>query len=181
MRSTLFLTLSASVLLISCSTTKYVDREKSVVDSSATEQNKLLQITLAQTIEQYEKQLRDSSGVRIEYATDTVTIAGQTVYLPGKVRIDKTGAIEAEGRLSSVQVSNSRLQQEKNILRHTVDSLTLAVATKKVEVHTKTVTVEKKVKRGWPWLWFVIGLVAGWVARLYYPRTLRFIKNIRWK
>lgn len=159
------------IVLASCTTTKYIDRYHSVKDSTAEKQNELLQQTLHETIENYERQLKDSSGVRIEYFTDTVT-------LPGKVTIDKTGAIQAEGRLKSVQVSATRLQAENGQLMKRVDGLAIELEKEKHNVKTEVKTITKDIKRSFPWWWIVVGVVIGWVARYYWPKIIFYARQI---
>jgi hypothetical protein len=156
--------------LASCSTVKYVDRVRTVTDSTALIQNEGLQRTLQETIANYEKQLQDSSGVRVEFITDTM-------QLPGTVTIDRSGTLSVQGRIKSVQLSNTQLLRERGELSRMVDSLTAVKQKTEVRVETKTVTVEKKVKRGWPFWWLIIGLIAGWIARGYWPRVRLLFKN----
>lgn len=154
--------------LASCSTVKYVDRVRTVTDSSVIQQNEQLQKLYATTVARYEKQLQDSSGVRVEFITDTM-------QLPGTVIIDRAGVLQAQGRIKSVQLSNTQLLRERGELSRMVDSLTAVKQKTEVRVETKTVTVEKKVKRGWPWLWLVLGIVAGWIARGHWPRVRKWV------
>lgn len=158
------------IFFSSCTTTKYIDRYHSVKDSTAERQNELLQQTLHETIENYEKQLKDSSGVRIEYFTDTVT-------LPARITIDRTGAIQAEGRLKSVQVSATRLQAENGQLMKRVDSLAVELEKEKATVKREVKTVTKNIKRSFPWWWIVVGVVIGWVGRRWLPMVWIYIKT----
>ncbi len=138
--------------LLSCRTVKATERLEVRYDSTAIRRVETLERTLRQVEQERDALKLDSSGVRIEF--DTLTVS--------EVVIDSSGVVRATGALRSVQVSNTRLQRENERLKQRLDSIRSIVVHDTVTVAGSVVYTERTVKRTlipW-WVWVVIaGLV----------------------
>lgn len=159
------------LLLTSCGTTKTVYKENVRTDSTALHELELAKRTI-ETQEQLYQQLKaDSQAVFIQYAD------ADTIYV-NKVSIDRSGAIQAEGRLRSVSITNSSLLTALSRSQRTIDSFSHLQRRDSIVYRAQTVVKYKEVKRrNWWWLWFLAGFVAGWLGRGYWPELRQTIKQ----
>lgn len=157
------------VLAASCKVTKYIDREKIVVDSSVIEQNKTLQRTLKETIEKYEKEREtwESTGVVFETDCDTsLRTITKIVYDNGKLQ-------SIEGRVKSLNIDLVERTTELYDAHRQIDSMAFELERKEIALSKKQETIIKTVEKtsrpGWIWWLLLIGAVAGWFIRGYMP------------
>lgn len=153
----------ALVLLASCRSTRVIERVQVKYDSTAIRNEQALQKELQATTERYEQMLADSSGTEVVFLKDTVVMPGRVEYYP-------------DGRLKSVE---GQLQSVKQTLKKSETQLyeyadTIATLREQLKQATTSVRVEerivnKEVKR-YPWWPMLLALVAGWMARRYWPR-----------
>lgn len=163
-----------------CKTTKYVERTKTVYDSTAIFQNQVLKQTISDQKQYYEELIKDSTGVRIEYIDnecDTVT------KIVSKVVINNDGKIEAEGKLKTVQISATKQAQFLSELQHKYDSAVLSNENRKVEVKTVIKKVEKSVERRVYPFWLIgLVIIGTWILcthRYKIPYFSTIIKFLR--
>lgn len=184
-----------AVFVVSCRSSKSVQTSLVKTDSSAyhevqrltkvntllEEQNENLQHTLKETIENYEKQITDSSAVRIEYnEPDTAHLKNKVEFLNGQLQ-------SASGNLKSVSVTNKSLQKEISTRQQTIDSLMNSLITIKkndsaIQKQTERQSIEltkaeksknKDIKTGipfWFWIIFCAGIAATWYVRGKWPK-----------
>lgn len=159
--------------LQSCKTVKYIDRVKTVVDSSVIEQNLGLQRALQETIETYEKEKEqwNSTGVVFDTKCDTV--------YKTRIEFDNGKLKNIEGNVKSLNQSLFEKQSELYDAYRLIDSLSFEAEKKDTRVVKETVTITKNVKTKvmvwWPWL--VVGLIAGLILEsrfkiLYHLKTI---------
>lgn len=145
------------LLLASCTTTKYIDREKVVVDSSVVEQNEALQRTLHETIERHEKEKEqwENTGILFESKSylDSVKWSNS---IPAKIVFENGKLKSIEGNVRSLNQNLYAKSSELSEARETIDSMKAALAKKETNLERTTVTVTKKIKtRFFPW-WLLI-------------------------
>lgn len=165
------------VLLASCRSTRTVQKETIIRDSTAIREVATLKRVIKDTVANYERQLSQLSetGVVFETRTDTVRI-------PGKIEYYDNGRIKSvEGALKSV---NQRLQEEvaeKYNYAATIDSLMQVNDSLATNVRVETKTVEKQVKRGgFPWFWVILTAVVTLVVRWkLWPYIVKLYKHLR--
>lgn len=161
------------LFLASCSTTKTVFKERIITDSVALHELELAKRTI-ETQERLNQELKaDSQAVFIQYAD------ADTIYV-NKVSIDRSGAIQAEGRLRSVSITNSSLLTALSRSQRTIDSFSHLQRRDSIVYRTQTKIVYREVKRrNWWWLWLALGLIAGWAARHNWPRVRTWVGTIK--
>jgi hypothetical protein len=149
-------------LFASCKVTKYVDREKIIVDSSVVHQYNLLQKEYQQTIERYEKEREtwEKTGVVFDTDCDTVTnTVTKIIYDNGKLK-------SIEGRVKTLNIDLTERTEELYDAHRTIDELSTENERLQVELNKKQTTVIKEVQRKvtpwWIWLLFLGGLVTEW-------------------
>lgn len=152
--------------LTSCTTSRSVAKNNITVDSLVYQQNENLQRTLQETIANYEKQLRDSNAVVIEFdtlrTTDTVT---RVIFKDGKVE-------RIQGPVKYIRITDTHAEDVRDSLYTTTLIMQDSINTLKAEKHVEIKTVEKVVKR-FPLWWLLVAAVIGWIGRGYWP-ALRF-------
>jgi hypothetical protein len=104
----------------------------------------------------------------------TGSVLFDTVFMPGDTIINtvtvKDGTIEARGRIKKVFVTSDKLTQERDYWHSRYDSLAAHKDTTAARVIIKTEFKDRYVKRGFPWLWFFIGMASGGVAMYFLNR-----------
>ena len=101
----------------------------------------------------------------LKYGCDTGYVAGLRSKLDStqsKFERAADGSVKVEGRLASITLSKQRIEDSLHERNAEVIRLKTELAVAKSQVRTEIKTVEKEVKRGWPWwIWFTIGLIGG--------------------
>lgn len=165
-----------AILLLSffsCKTTKYIDRVKVVTDSTVIQQNEGLKKVLTETIEQYEKDKENWEKTGILFDTirlsDTVTV-NKVVFDNGKIK-------SAEGRIKAVNVELWEKSTELLDAHSTIDSLSIELERKEIQLSKKQETVIKEVTRKiYPWWLFLLACILGMILE-YRFRIISFIKS----
>jgi hypothetical protein len=160
------------LLFASCKTIKYVDRVRTVTDSTVIEQNEGLQRTLAETIERYESQIESINKTGIIFDTvyrDTGSITRVTFFDNGKIK-------SAEGRIKSISVDLKDRETALLDAHSTIDSLAIEIERKDAQLSKQVTTVTKEVKRTvYPWWIFIICLIAGLLIEWKYKILKRIL------
>lgn len=146
-----------AIVLFSCKTTKYIDREVIKTDSSAMIQNEGLQRTLQETIEHYEAE-RESwlkTGVLFDtlYRSDTIIV--------NKVTFDNGRIKTVEGRIIAVNADLHERTAELLDAHATIDDLTTKLEKMETELSKKQTVITKEVKRSVPWWAYLLCGIAG--------------------
>jgi hypothetical protein len=161
------------ILAASCKVTKYVEREKIVVDSSVVIQNEGLQRTLQETIENYEREREQWEKTGVVFETTPCPEDSLKLSPPTKIKFNDKGKIKSieSSKIKSIDQSRFQSEVEKSELQNRVDSLRMALEHKEIALSktATTVTKEKKSKPAWPWWLAVVGAVIGWIGRGYWP------------
>lgn len=139
------------LFLFGCTTTKYIDREKVVVDSSVVEQNETLQKTLHETIEKHQQEKEQWENTGVTFYRDTVT---KIVFEKGKVKY-------IEGPVKALNQSKYEKDFDLREARTTIDSMKSALAKKETKLLKQTVTIKKNIKtKFFPgWAYFLIPVI----------------------
>lgn len=158
------------LLLASCTTTKYIDREKVVVDSSVVEQNEALQRTLHETIERHEKEkeqwentgitfyenyeggrptksmVLDSNKVMPDSAIIRVFTGGPTTATDRKLEPypwPKTRIILEDGKLKSIEGPVKSFNQNKYAKSSELSEARTTIDSMKAALAKKETNLEK--------------------------------------
>lgn len=159
-------------LFTSCKVTKYVDREKIVVDSSVVHQYNLLQKEYQQTIERYEKEkeMREKTGIVFETPCpgDSLKLSPPT---PTVIKYYDNGKLKSiEGRVKTLNIDLAERTEELYDAHQTIDELSTENERLQAELNKKQTTVIKEVQRKvtlwWIWLLFLGGMVVEWRLKL---------------
>lgn len=157
------------LLLASCTTTKYIDREKVVVDSSVVEQNEALQRTLHETIENHQQEKQQWENTGVTFYRDTVT---KIVFEKGKVKY-------IEGPVKALNQSLYEKSSELSQARETIDSMKAALAKKETNLEKTTVTVTKRIKtRFFPW-WLLILIPVVLLIGSFAENRFKYIRHFQ--
>lgn len=163
-----------TALLFGCKTTRYIDREKIVIDSSLVQQNEGLQQTLIETIERYEKEREAwlTTGVLFD------TVYKDTGRVVNKVTFDNGRIKTIEGRIFAVNQDLHEKTAELLDAHATIDDLSMKLERTEAELSKKVTTVTRDVEKTYlPWWLYIILFVAGWIARgLLWPKILNWIR-----
>lgn len=182
--------LACLAYISSCSTTKEVVKTvtNTVTDSTAVHQRDSLHKVVASERLKHEEEIKtikstgivfsDCDTVIIDSSCNVDSIMAVLKATRNKVKILADGSIEAEGRIRSAYSNNESLRQYNFELEQKVTELSqvkdsLAVELEKV---TAVKVTTKDVKRGFPWLWFLVGLALGLAAGHVATRWLRPLK-----
>lgn len=152
--------LSVLLALASCtSVKKSISSTKTIVDSTVIdEKDSIIRVEKSKR-ERLESELRELQVTGISF--DTIFLPGDTIINTVTVRTD--GTVDATGRIKSVTVTNQKLQRTLKDLQEDYDSLAQVKQRVETKVITNTVEKTKNVKRTWPWWWFAICAVVGFV------------------
>jgi hypothetical protein len=170
------------LLIASCSTTKTVTVERVTTDSTATRQRDSLSQRIATLTNQHAREIAEIKSTGVVFSDcDTVIIDERCNMdsalrvisaLRHTVRINPDGSIDAAGRIKAAYANSTTLQRELDRRDSIIQDLTIVqdslVASKKVV----SVVKDKDVKRGFPWLWFLIGMACGAVITITLKRYL---------
>ena len=161
--------------LFSCKTTKFVEKEKIVVDSTAIKQRDAIARVLKEEVERFEKEKEqwESTGVIFETtpcpdSTKTVT---KIVFDNGKIK-------SIEGNVKALNQSLYEKSSELLDAHTTIDSLGIENEKMQTELSKKQISVVKEVERvtfiPW-WIWLIAGgtLIVGTL----FPTAKRFFKQ----
>lgn len=174
----------------SCTTTKEVVKTvtNTVTDSTAVHQRDSLHKVVTSERLKHEEEIKTIKSTGIVFSDcDTVIIDSScnvdsimTVLraIRNKVRILSDGSIEAEGRIRSAYSNSESLRQYNFDLEKKVEDLTLVSDTLTTALHKErsAKVVNKDVKRGFPWLWFLVGCAIGGVIAHLVTRWMRPLK-----
>lgn len=162
------------LLAASCRVTKYIDREKIVVDSSAVSQNETLKRTLKETIEAHEREREQWESTGVVFETEPCPDSTRTVT---KIVFDNGKLKSIEGNVRALNQSLYQKENEVSALQSRLDSMAIELDRKQVELSKKVTTVTKEVVRkpGWIWWLLVIGAIGGWTGRGYFPRIKKIL------
>lgn len=151
---------SITLLLASCGGSRHIHRADTSRTVTDTREADSLRQVITALHAHYESLLREQSYASVIF--DTLYLSGDTVR--PVVTIQPNGAIQASGRVKSATVTNDRLQRTLSDLQTRYDSLYQVKQRTVQTTETKTVEVDKRVKRGWPWwIWLLIGATTCWV------------------
>lgn len=154
-----FLLIAFAMFFSSCRSVKEVTRTEIIYDSTAINENDSLLQVKQERIISLENEIKESQYSGIVF--DTLFLPGDTVR--NTVIIREDGSIEAAGRIKAATVSKEKMQRLYVELKHSYDSLSQVKNKVQTKVEWKEKIVEKKVKRGWQWWLFWLGLITGCV------------------
>lgn len=163
------------IVFTSCKTTRFIEREKVVVDSSAIIENTALKRTLSEELNRFEKEKEQWENTGVVFETTPCPDSSATT----KITFDNGKVKSIEGRVKAL---NQSLYKKDNELHEAIiraDSLAIenekkqTQLSKKQEVVVKNTTTKVNV---FPWwIWFL--LAVGWIARGYWPKVKQLLKN----
>ena len=164
-----------SIILFSCKTTKYIDKIKTVVDSTAIKQRDALSRTLKETIEDFEKEREDWSNTGISFDTTPCPDSTKTIT---KIVFDNGKIKSIEGNVKSLNQSLYEKEAEVYNAHFIIDSLTLENEKLETQLSKKEVVVHKEIKKvtfiPW-WIWLIVG--GGLIVGTFFPQAKRFLKQ----
>jgi len=174
------LTLVTLGLLTSCGVQKHIATTTENRDSVALVAAKADLAEVIKERDHYQKKVEELEYLAITFAecppainADSLLKYGcDTGYVAGlRSKLDSTqssferladGTVKVQGRIASITLSKQRIEDSLHDANKEVIRLKSELAVAKSQVKTEIKTVEKEVKRGWPWwIWFVIGLISG--------------------
>lgn len=167
------------VLAASCTTTKEVVKTvtNTVTDSTAVKQRDSLRLRIATERLKHEEEIKTIKATGIVFSDCDTVIIDESCNVDSimtvlkatrnKVRILADGSIEAEGRIRSAYSNSESLRQYNFELEQSVTELSRVRDSLVVELSKVSATTvkAKDVKRGFPWLWFLVGCAIGVVVR----------------
>jgi len=152
------------LLLSACKTTKYIDRVETKVDSSVIYQRDMLQRTLKETIEQYEKERHQWETTGVVFETQPCPDSIQTKMVT-KIVFDKGKIKSIEGNVKALNQSLMEKQTEIYDAHSTIDSLAIVLDNTKAELSKKQQGLVKSVVRktipGWIFWVLLLLLIVG--------------------
>jgi hypothetical protein len=162
------------ILLASCSRKAAVTKTEYVRDSTA-ERELRTRATLAEsTLKELKESIKDSMGTTVIFEQ----LPGDTIYMPGRVTVDKSGAIVAEGRIKSLTVARTKDQQTIETLATELEQVRDSLETARTTVHIREVVKERQVKSTfipW-WIWVLLAVVG---AAAVFKERIPFIKHFK--
>jgi chromosome segregation ATPase len=161
-----------ALTLLSCRSTRVVERVKIEYDSTAIRNEAKLQEELRETTARYEKMLESASGTEVvfETRTDTVTLPGRIEYYPdGRLK-------SVEGQLASVRQSLQESEAQRYEYSDSIATLKSELEQAKTEVKERVQVVEKKVEYVPMWAWALLLTMAAVTLRAYLPKLIDFFK-----
>lgn len=160
------------LLLLSCKTTKYVERETVRVDSSWIEQNAGLQSAITEIIESYEKE--KETWIKTGILFDTVY--RDTGRIINKVTFDNGRIKTAEGRIIAINTDLHEKTAELLDAHSTIDELSMKLEKTEAQLSKKQEVLIKEVRKSFlPW-WVWLLILAGFLIRHYWPIIRTFVK-----
>lgn len=100
-----------------------------------------------------------ASGCRPE---DIAALQEKLTTVQSKFERAADGSVKVQGRLASITLSKQRIEDSLHERNAEIVRLKSELAVAKSQVRTEIKTVEKEVKRGWPWwIWFILGMISG--------------------
>jgi hypothetical protein len=171
-----FIPILLLILLASCSRKVSVNKSEVTRDSTYEKQLEKENRLLKDRVEFYENQKDDSTGTTVIFEPEPCDTVKK--YLPGKITVDKSGVITAEGRIKSLTTANTSKEKELSRKDEYIDSLYTELQIERANVKTEIVEkvreVEVKAKRWWlPWL--LLAIVTG---LFLFKQRIPFIRNI---
>jgi len=163
---------SICMLLWSCGTTKYVDKEVIKVDSSWIERNDSLQQVITEVTAKAE-------SLREEWLTtgilfDTIWRDTGSTRIVNKVTFDNGKVKTIEGRILAVNQDLHEKTAELLDAHSTIDDLSMKLESAEGKLARKQDTVVKEIKRSYiPW-WIWLVMIAGILARHYWQKIIKF-------
>lgn len=162
------------ILLFSCKTTKYIDRVKTVVDSTAIKQRDAIARVLKEEVDRFEKEREEWNNTGISFDTTPCDSSTKAVT---KIVFDNGKLKSVEGNVKSLNQSLFEKSAELYDAHATIDSLTAELEKEETTV-AKTITITKKeIERKWYlpwWIWLIVGvsiIIGG------FPYVKRFLKQ----
>lgn len=160
--------------LQSCKTTKYIDRVKTVTDSTSIKQRDALARVLKETIEDFEKEREQWENLGVTFdntpCPDSQNVVTKIIFDNGKIK-------SIEGKVKALNQSLYEKQSELYDAHSTIDSLSSVKEQSYITV-TKTITITKKeIERKWfiPWwVWVIVGVGTLFGAHPYVKRLLKY-------
>lgn len=170
----------ALLLAAGCGSQKHITTTTENRDSLALVLAKKQMIELIRERDHFQKRLEELEYLAITFTecpppinADSLLKHGcDTGYVAGlRSKLDSTqssferladGSVKVQGRIASITLSKQRIEDSLHERNAEVVRLKSELAIAKSQVKTEIKTVEKEVKRGWPWwAWFAIGLISG--------------------
>lgn len=179
MKYILAIILTAS--LFSCKTTKFVEKEKIVVDSTAIKERDAVKRVLKEAIEQFEKEKEqwESTGIIFE----TTPCPDSTKTQPTKIVFDNGKLKSIEGNVRSLTSDLYEKSVELYDAHSVIDSLSEETERLQTALSKTETKVVKEIKRvafiPW-WIWVIAGLAVVFGSHPYAKKFLKS-KNILWQ
>ncbi len=164
-----------SILIFSCKTTKFVEKEKLIVDSIAIKQRDAIARVLKEEIERFEKEKEQWEETGVTFETTPCPDSTKTVT---KIIFDNGKIKSIEGNVRSLNQSLYEKSSELLDAHTTIDSLGIENEKLQIELSKKQVSTVKEIKRvtfiPW-WIWLIAAgtLIAG----TFFPQAKRFLKQ----
>ncbi len=161
--------------IFSCKTTKFVEKEKIIVDSTAIKQRDAIARVLKEEIERYEKEKEEWNNTGIVFESTPCPDSTKTVT---KITFDNGKIKSIEGNVKALNQSLYEKSSELLDAHTTIDSLGIENEKLQTELSKKEISVVKEVERvtfiPW-WIWLIAAgtLIVGTL----FPTAKRFIKQ----
>ena len=163
--------------LFSCKTTKFVEKEKIVVDSTAIKQRDAIARVLKEEIERFEKEKEEWNNTGISFDTTPFESATKTVT---KIIFDNGKIKSIEGNVKTLNQSLYEKQAEVYDAHSTIDSMGIEIEKLQVELSKKQVSVVKDIETKWYipiWVWVVVALGVVFGSHPYVKNIYNKIKK----
>lgn len=159
--------LLVALLSSSCKTTKFIEKEKIVVDSTAITQRDVFQKTLKETIESWkkEKQSWETTGIVFEDTPCPDSVRTE----PAKIIFDNGKLKSVEGRVKILNQSLYEKNYELDNAYRVIDSMAVEMEKKDIALSKKETSVEVK-KESVPYIpWWIWLIPIAWFGREIIP------------
>lgn len=165
---------TTSLLFYSCKTTKYIDKVKTVVDSTAINQRDALVRVLKEEIDRFEKEREQWENTGVTFETTPCPDSTKTVT---KIIFDNGKIKSIEGNVKALNQSLYEKSAELYDAHSLIDSLTLELEKSETKVAKTEVRVIKDIETKWYLPWWIWLIVGGSVIIGGFPYMKRFFKS----
>lgn len=164
-----------SLFAISCKTTKFIEKEKIVVDSTSIKQRDAIARVLKEEVERFAKEKEEWNNTGISFDTTPCDSATKTVT---KIVFDNGKIKSIEGNVKALNQSLYEKSSELYDAHSLIDSLTVELEKQETRLSKTEVKVVKEIERKtflpW-WIWVVVG--GGLIVGTFFPQAKRFFKS----
>lgn len=163
-----------SISLFGCKTTKFIEKEKIIVDSTAIKERDAIARVLKEEVERFEKEKEQWETTGVTFETTPCPDSTKTVT---KIIFDNGKIKSIEGNVKALNQSLYEKSAELYDAHATIDSLSEVIEKQQTEVKKTEIKVVKEIERKWFLPWWIWLIVAGSVVIGGFPYAKRFLKS----